>query len=185
MSLFIDLGNKRLSDTSEVLRNYKIRFVYLCSNPVKILSVLTSQWINNQLINKLTMGKCADSADYIREFFICGRKNFRRSVLDIINKIKHFQVPLTIWDKMWVRTIKKKNGSVNDFSSYRGVFIGSILGPIFETLLNLRIILYLEQNMAKFQTGGMSSKGVTDNLFILRGIIDHSKYFGKELWISF
>ena len=39
--------------------------------------------------------------------------------------------------------------------------------------------------MTKFQTGGMRGKGVTDNLFILRGIIDHSKYLGKELWISF
>ena len=39
--------------------------------------------------------------------------------------------------------------------------------------------------MAEFQTGGMRAKGVTNNLFILRGIIDHSKYLGKELWISF
>ena len=38
--------------------------------------------------------------------------------------------------------------------------------------------------MAKFQIGGMRGKGVTDNLFILRGIIDHSNYLGKELWIS-
>ena len=39
--------------------------------------------------------------------------------------------------------------------------------------------------MAKFQTGGMRGKGVIDNLFILRGIIDHSKHMGKVLWISF
>ena len=43
----------------------------------------------------------------------------------------------------------------------------------------------VEQNMAKFQTGDMRGKFVTDNLFILRGIIDHSKYLRKELWISF
>ena len=39
--------------------------------------------------------------------------------------------------------------------------------------------------MAKFQTGGMRGKGVTNNLLILRGIIDHSNYLEKELWISF
>ena len=39
--------------------------------------------------------------------------------------------------------------------------------------------------MAKFQTGGMRGKGVTDNLFILRGITNHSNYLGKELRISF
>ena len=39
--------------------------------------------------------------------------------------------------------------------------------------------------MAKFQAGGMRGKGVTDNLFILTRIIEHSNYLGKELWISF
>ena len=40
-------------------------------------------------------------------------------------------------------------------------------------------------NMSQFQTGGVKGKGVTDNLFILRGIVDHSKYLGKELCITF
>ena len=39
--------------------------------------------------------------------------------------------------------------------------------------------------MTQFQTRGVKGKGVTDNLFILRGMIDHSKYLGKELWITF
>ena len=75
--------------------------------------------------------------------------------------------------------------SINDLNRYRSAFIGFIVSLNFEKLLNLRIIPYLEKNMAKFQTGGMKSKGVTDNSFILRGIIDHSNYLGKELWISF
>ena len=122
----------------------------------------------NQVINKLLRGKCADPAGYIRENFICGGKNFRRSVLNMINKIEHFQAPPTMWNKMWVKTIKKKNGSINDLNSYRDVFIGSIVSLIFEKLLNLRIIPYLEQSMAKFQTGGMRGKGVTDNLWYER-----------------
>ena len=39
--------------------------------------------------------------------------------------------------------------------------------------------------MTQFQTGGVKGKGVVDNLFVLRGTIDHSKYLGKELWITF
>ena len=39
--------------------------------------------------------------------------------------------------------------------------------------------------MTKFQTGCRKSKGVVDNLFILRGIIDHAKYLGRELWLTF
>ena len=59
----------------------------------------------------------------------------------MLNKIKHCQAPPTMWNKMWVRAIKKKNGSINDLNSYRGVFIGSIVSLIFEKVLNLRIIL--------------------------------------------
>ena len=39
--------------------------------------------------------------------------------------------------------------------------------------------------MTKFQTGGVKGKGVVDDLFILRGLIDHSIYLNKELWITF
>ena len=31
----------------------------------------------------------------------------------------------------------------------------------------------------------MKGKGVVDNLFIIRGIINHNKYLGKELWLTF
>ena len=39
--------------------------------------------------------------------------------------------------------------------------------------------------MSKFQNGGVKGKSVTDNLFILKGIIDHSKYLGKGVFITF
>ena len=43
----------------------------------------------------------------------------------------------------------------------------------------------LHENISKFQNGGMKGKGVLNNLFIIRGIINHAKYFGKELWLTF
>ena len=39
--------------------------------------------------------------------------------------------------------------------------------------------------MTKFQTGDVKNKGVVNNLFVLRGLIDHSKYRKKELSITF
>ena len=39
--------------------------------------------------------------------------------------------------------------------------------------------------MSEFQTGGVKGKAVTDNLFILRGIINHANYLKKELWVTF
>ena len=86
---------------------------------------------------------------------------------------------------MCIQTLKKKTGSTRKLSSYRGIFLVPVLSIIFEKLLKNRISPHLEENMTQFQTGGVKGKGVADNLFILRGMIDHSKYLGKELWITF
>ena len=39
--------------------------------------------------------------------------------------------------------------------------------------------------MSNFQNGGSKGKGVVDNLFLLRALIDHLKYMGKQLWLTF
>ena len=70
-------------------------------------------------------------------------------------------------------------------NNYRSIFVDPISSLIFEKLLKNRVTPCLEQNMTPFQTGGVKSKGITDNLFILRGVIDHSKYLQKEIWITF
>ena len=86
---------------------------------------------------------------------------------------------------MCIQTLKKKTGSTRKLSSYHGIFLIPVQSIIFEKLLKNRITPHLEENMTQFQTGGVKGKGVADNLFILRGMIDHSKYLGKELWITF
>ena len=48
-----------------------------------------------------------------------------------------------------------------------------------------RISPHLEQNMIKFQTGGMKRKEVVDNLIVLRAKIDHGKYLRQELFSTF
>ena len=79
----------------------------------------------------------------------------------------------------------KKTGSKRKLGNYRGVFVVPVASLIFEKLLKSRISPHLEQNMTKFQTGGVKGKGVVDNLMILRGITDHAKYLGQELWLTF
>ena len=80
------------------------------------------------------------------------------------------------------QTIMKKTGSKRKLGNYRGVFLVPVASLVFEKLLKNRISPHLE---TKFQTGGVKGKGVVDNLMILRGIIDHAKYLGQELWLTF
>ena len=86
---------------------------------------------------------------------------------------------------MVTQTIMKKTGSKRKLGKYRGVFLVPVANLIFEKLLKNRISPHLEQNMTKFQTGGVKGKGVVDNLMILRGIIDHAEHLGQELWLTF
>ena len=43
----------------------------------------------------------------------------------------------------------------------------------------------MQENISKFQNGSMNGKGVVDNLFIIRGIINNAKYLRDELWLTF
>ena len=80
---------------------------------------------------------------------------------------------------------EKEKGYFYEIDNYRGIFLVPILSTIFEKLLKNRISDTLQQNISKFQNGGMKGKGVVDNLFNLRGIINHANYLGKELWLTF
>ena len=86
---------------------------------------------------------------------------------------------------MAIQTIMKKIGSKRKLENYRGVFLVPVASLIFEKLSKNRINPHLEQNVTKFQTGGVKGEGGLDNLIILRGIIDRAKYVGQELWLTF
>ena len=42
----------------------------------------------------------------------------------------------------------------------------------------------LLEGFLEYLTSGVKGKGVVDNLFVLRRLIDHSNYLAKELWIN-
>ena len=81
---------------------------------------------------------------------------------------------------MCIQTVKKKNGSLNKLESYRGIFLAPMLSLILEKLVKNRMQPTVENNMSKFQTGSATGKGVVDNLFILRGLTDHTKVCFKS-----
>ena len=95
------------------------------------------------------------------------------------NDIKKSKVIPLEWNNMWIKVLKKNKGCSKKLRNYRGIFIVLIISVIFEKLLKNRITPTLEQNMSKFQNGGMRGKGIVDNLFLLRGLLDHAKYLGK------
>ena len=103
----------------------------------------------------------------------------------MVNTIKNTKDCPSGWRNMVIQTIIKKTSSKRKLGNYRGVFLVPIASLIFEKLLKNITSPHLEQNMTEFQTGGVKGKGVVDNLMILRGIVEHAKYLGQGLWLTF
>ena len=64
------------------------------------------------------------------------------------------------WNKIWIMTLKKKKRTFKKLDNYRGIFLVPILSIIFEKFLKNGISDTLQQNISKFQNGGIKGKGV-------------------------
>ena len=91
----------------------------------------------------------------------------------MVNFIKRSKVIPLEWGDIWTKTLKK------------GSFMVPILSIIFEKRLKNRITPTLTEHMSHFQNGGSRRKGLIDNLFLLKTLLDHSKYMNKQLLITF
>ena len=180
------LGKREIS---EGLQDYKNIRNLVCHLSLKTcLRKMSPDFTMQELskaISELKNGRCVDPHGLIREIFKKGGNDFRQSILKMVNAIKNAKECPSEWSNMVIQTIMKKTGSKRKLGNYRRVFLVPIASLIFEKLLKNRVSPHLEENMTKFQTGGRKGKGVVDNLFILRGIIDHAKYLGRELWLTF
>ena len=139
----------------------------------------------SKAISELKNGKCTDPHGFTREIFKRGGNDVTLSVLKMVNTIKNTKDCHSVWSNMVIQTIMKKIGSKRKLGNYSGVLLVPVASLIFEKLSKNRISPHLEQNMTKFQTDGVKGKGVVDNLMILRAIVDHAKYLGQELWLTF
>ena len=136
-------------------------------------------------IKELKLGKSVDPTGLIREVFIRGGSGLVHSITTMFNAFKKNFDVLSQWDDILITTMFKKKDSWKKLDNYRGILIVTILQLIYEKVLKNRISGVLQINMSKFQNDGVKGKSVTDNLFILKGIIDNSKYLSKGVFITF
>ena len=136
-------------------------------------------------IEELKIGKCIDPMGFVRELFTKAGIGLVKSIVTMLNAVKKkWHIPAR-WAEMYITMIYKQKGSWKELENHRGIFIVVILTIIFEKVIKNRILPVLSTNMTQFQTGGAKGKGVVDNLFILRGIIDHSVYLNKPTFVTF
>ena len=136
-------------------------------------------------IQELKTGKCIDPMGFARELFTKTGIGLIKSIVMMLHAVKKkWHIPAR-FAEMYVTIIYKQKGSWKELEGHRGIFIVVILTIIFEKVIKNRILPILSRNMTQFQTGGAKGKGVVDNLFILRGIIDYTVYLDKPTLVTF
>ncbi len=80
-----------------------------------------------------------------------------------------------------------KSGCKTDPGNYRGITLTSCIGKLFNSILNNRLINYLDRHklLSKFQAGFRQDHRTTDNVFILNEIMKYSKQTSEPLYMCF
>ena len=73
-------------------------------------------------IKKLKTGKCTDPTGMVREISKRSADGLIISVHDMVNSIKRSEIFPVEWSEIWIRTLKKKQGSSGKLENYRGIF---------------------------------------------------------------
>ena len=122
---------------------------------------------------------------FFRELFSKTGIGVIKSIFMMLNTAKkNWHIP-TWWAEMYITMIYKQKGSSKESEIHRGTFIGVILTIIFEKVIKIVYCQSLVEIWLSFKTGGVEGKGVVDNLFVLRGIIDQSVYLNKSIFATF
>ena len=134
-------------------------------------------------ISKLKNGKVPGDDELPAELFKCAGKGMLESLLFVFNEIKRTKEIPNQWNSVQITTIYKNKGSKKELVNYRGIFLTIVVAKIFENILKERMKDEL-MTVNLHQAGSRPNRSAADNLFLLRGCIDHQKYKGKPIYIT-
>ena len=117
------------------------------------------------------------------ELFKYASDGVLKSLLTVYNKIKKTRDVPSQFDDVRIATIYKQKGSKKMLKYYRGIFLTILVSKIFEYLIKNRIETKLN-NINILQAGSRTNRSGPDNIFLLRGCIDHFKFIKKPLFLT-
>ena len=136
-----------------------------------------------EIITKLERKKAPGLDGITTELLKAAGTGLLEALLDIFNFMKNKVVVPHQWEQVLITTIYKRKGKKKELVNYRGIFLTSVLCKIFEKLIKSRIDDILDQ-VSKFQGGGKTDRSPNDQLFLLRGALDHMSYLKKTVYIT-
>ena len=118
-------------------------------------------------------GKATGKGNIHNEFLKCSKNDIGKSLTHLFNTILSSGNYPEDWSFGFITPIHKK-GNKTDPENYRGITVLSCLGKLFNSILNNRLIKYLEDNniLKDEQAGFRKGFRTTDNIFTLKTLID-------------
>ena len=105
--------------------------------------------------------------------------NLKDNLLKMINWIwKEEQIPEELM-RINIKSLYKGRGQITDLRNQRGLFIGSNIMKLLERMMLKRMKPSLEKAFTEEQAGGGPGRSTTDQLYILRAVIEEYKYKNK------
>ena len=96
----------------------------------------------------------------------------RKALLELFNVVKETRDIPEQWNAMIITTIYKQKGCKKMLKYYRGIFLALVISKLFESLIKQRINPDLSK-VNILQAGARTDRSGTDNVFLMRGCVDH------------
>ena len=88
------------------------------------------------------------------------------------------------WNKSIICPIYKK-GEKSECSNYRGISLLNTAYKILATVINNRLTTYAEDLLSQEQNGFRRNRSTTDNIFIMRQILEKCYEYNIEMHVLF
>ena len=100
--------------------------------------------------------------------------------------LEHGVVP-TMWYKTIISPILKKDKDYRDPMNYRGISLMSTISKLFSSILNERVVSFLDTNeiLCEEQNGFRKLRACIDHIYVLTTVIRNRKLQGKETFLCY
>ena len=138
-------------------------------------------------IRKLKNGKAVGLDLISNEMIKSSADDMLPSITKIFNLILANGNSPGAWRFGYITPLYKKKGARDDPNNYRGITVTNCLCKLFSSVLNQRLTDYLNSNgiLSNLQSGFRKESRTSDNIFVIRTIVN--KYFSmsKKLYCCF
>ena len=143
-------------------------------------TTLNTAFTNEELIKALRNLKTRKSPGFdgiINEILKFGSHVLIEPLINLFNTVLKSGIFPNNWKKSFLVPVFK-SGDQSDPSNYRGIAINSCLGKLFTSVLNNRLVNYMNVNniYTPFQSGFRSKRSTVDNIFVLKSAVDKCLY---------